>query len=218
MKIAEVDVHQIQPLARSLGSDSHPHLKKNQVDTELHPPTEDDTVELHANNSDYAIRKLEEVNTVLSKVAGSIRSTDDTMENIDQHLKKMKSDLVEIIKLFPPFPPGSEERVKNLKHFSTLRRQIDALAFEPPDEGAREIMGDSKQGAPVVTFGDKEIQIGIRRQPVHTGPGALNIPELPHTADNDQIHDTLDRLDNAIELLGQRRTELAEDVEKITLF
>jgi hypothetical protein len=218
MKVTEIDSHQTQAIARYARPDSDPNPQKKHRGMDISPSSQDDNVQLHDGNGDFSIQKLEKVNSIISNVAESIRTADDTMESIKQTLKSMEAELYEIKKQYPPFPPGSNERVEYLKRFSALRRQIDALAFGPPHEGAGEIMGDGKNAGSTINFGDKHFPIGIRRQPVHSGPDGLNITDLPHNADDDQINDTINTVAKAMKVLNQRRTELAEDVANITFF
>ena len=106
-----------------------------------------------------------------------------------------------------------------MKRFSAFRHQIDQLTFPRHNPGATHIMADpsisSSSGDWKVDIDDNNHQITIRRQPVHTGPKGLNIPELPDAATDEEIHAALETLDSAKDLIGRRRSELAADFKQI---
>jgi len=51
-----------------------------------------------------------------------------------------------------------------------------------------------------------------------TGSEGLDIPQLPESADDEEVHAFIERLDAAREMLGQMRSELAADAAKIAEF
>jgi hypothetical protein len=160
--------------------------------------------------------KLDEVNSSLNSVAKSIRLTDSAMETIETYIDQMKAQLLKIVKNYPPFPPGSEERIKMLKSFNSFRRQIDQLTVPPVDEGAMKIMADparaSGTGELQVSVGDQGPQMTIHRHQIHTGPLGLDIPKLPEGVDDQGIDASIRNLDHAKQTLRQRRGDLAKEV------
>ena len=144
------------------------------------------------------------------------------MGKIETFIDRMKEQLGRIIKNYPPFPPGSEERVKFLRSFTALRKQIDQLSFSPKDEGALKIMADP---AVVPQAGDWNVVMGgngppvtIHSQQVNTGPTGLNIPELPENATDKEIYAAIKNLEDARKTLGQRQSGLATDALSIQQF
>jgi len=132
-----------------------------------------------------------------NEVANSIKSADTTMGEIGKKLDSMKADLEVIVKNFPPFPPGSNERIKFLRNFNSLRQQIDAMTMPRPYETAT---------------------IAIKVQGLNTGPTGLNIPALadsPPAATDHQIYQAITNLAAARKTLDQSRTGLAG--EAVTL-
>ena len=97
-----------------------------------------------------------------------IQVADQAMEEIDQELQQAKKDLIEIRKMFPPYPQGSEERAELLNSYKSLRLQIDQLTFPPeieslleedqfpvsPGEGGLELI---KLNGPVEELKDSEL-------------------------------------------------------------
>lgn len=178
----------------------------------------DDSVDLRADTASYALRKFEAMNSVMNEAAGSIRTADEAIQSIGTQIDDMKTTLTAILKQYPPFPPGSEERVAILKSFSALRRQIDALAYPPEDAGAQRILSPGEKDANMqstVDLGNGHVAINVHRAPVTTGPEGLDIPDLPTRADEDQIRQTLLHLDQARKTLDNKRDLLAEDARRI---
>lgn len=156
---------------------------------------------------------VQDVKAKLSEVAASIRKADVTMDTIGRILAKMKSQLETVVKNYPPFPKDSSERVRMLESFAALRREIDKLTIPPDDEGAVKIMADP--GA-VPEAGDWEVTIGgsgqkmvIHGQPVHTGQGGLDIPELSVDASDEEVAKMAEKINSAEKVLQSRRSGLA---------
>jgi hypothetical protein len=171
-------------------------------------------VEMHRDR--LGRESLDEVNSSLNSVAKSIRLTDSAMETIETYIDQMKARLLKIVKNYPPFPTGSEERIKMLRSFNAFRKQIDQLTVPPVDKGAVKIMAD-----PARVSGTDELQVGggdkgakttIHRQEVHTGPLGLDIPELPEGVKDQGIDASIRNLDHAKQTLRQRRSDLAAEV------
>jgi hypothetical protein len=66
------------------------------------------------------------------------RDTDATFERALDLVKDMKAQVTAITKQFPPFATDSDERIRYLNSFSSLRKQVEALSFpsEPEAVGA----------------------------------------------------------------------------------
>ena len=143
-------------------------------------------------------------------VARTVRHIDQTMESIGRNLDQMKDKLTTIRKQYPPFPPGSDERVELLRHFNLLRKQIDQLTIPADPAEAAQIMADPERqpGAGDWRAGDGTI---FHHRPVHTGTGGLDIPKLPGDAEDAQIDALIKKLEQAKGTLGQRRNGLQAD-------
>jgi hypothetical protein len=150
----------------------------------------------------------------LSEMAGSISKANAAMNTIGGILAKMKGQLEEVVKNYPPFPPGSSDRERMLKSFAGLRKEIDRLTIPPDDEGAAYIMADQKKipgaGDQQVTTDGTGQKLTVRSQPVHTGPDGLDIPELPVTATNEEIEKTIEKVNVAENMLQSKKSALSE--------
>ena len=179
----------------------------------------DDGINLKTASAGYALRKLKTVDSVMNSAAKSIRTADEAMKNIGARIAQMKSSLSEIMKQYPPFPPGSEERVAILKSFSALRHQIDRLSFPPEDSGAQRILsasGNDEHPLQKVNLGFTLMEINVHRLPIDPGPDGLDIPDLPADATDEQISNTLDLLNGAQTILDRKRDLLTQDANRIT--
>jgi hypothetical protein len=120
--------------------------------------------------------------------------------------------LERIVKNYPPFPPGSEERVKILKSISSLRKEIDQLTIPPPDDKALKIVADPAVIPQARTSEEGEETDGfpktIRSQEVQIGSTSLNIPTLSESATDVEIEGALQNLQRAKETLAKKREGL----------
>ncbi|MEA1921914.1 MAG: hypothetical protein U9N63_04595 [Pseudomonadota bacterium] len=88
-----------------------------------------------------------------------VQVADQAMEEIDQGIQQAKKDLIEIRKMFPPYPHGSEERAELLNSYKSLRLQIDQLTFPPEVESLLEdgVLGLVELNDPVEELKDSEL-------------------------------------------------------------
>jgi hypothetical protein len=160
----------------------------------------------------FDIEKLETTHARFNSVARTIRVADENMGKIENYIDRMKAELERIVKSYPPFPPGSEERVKRLKSINAFRRLIDQLTIPPPsEEYAVKIMSDHG----FISKNDDTQKMPGQKKHHQTGSERLDIPQLPEHADDEKIYAFAEKLDSASELLGQNRRDLARYALKI---
>jgi hypothetical protein len=70
---------------------------------------------------------------VLNSAASVVRELGNTTEKASQLLNKMESELGSVVKMYPPYPVDSPERVQLLNNFGGLRKQIESLTFPPAE-------------------------------------------------------------------------------------
>jgi hypothetical protein len=166
--------------------------------------------------------RLEAIHSRLNSIAKSIRFVDRTMELTEKYIEQMKGRLKRIVKHYPPFPPGSEERVKLLRSFNAFRKLIDQLTIPPREEFAKKIMADPTvvpgAGDWRIVLEDSGSHKTIHSQQIHTGCDGLNIPEIPEAASEEGVHASIENLDAALETLRQRRIGLAADATSLGSF
>jgi len=151
-------------------------------------------------------------------LASTIRTMDQAMEAATSTIETMKKTLNSIIKDFPPYPVGSEERVHRLRDFAALRAMIERLTIPPEEEIQRlpaarlngEVQVQTDQWILVLEPGGSTRT--VRKEDVHIGPSGLNIPELtpPESVDDRSIEQALQQLDTAGATIQVRRDHLHE--------
>jgi flagellin len=175
----------------------------------------DDPVVWTSINKRYAqYSDLSSVKESLDGVATSIHEADSTMGVIGSTIGQMKSTLQQVMISFPPFPPGSEERIKLLKTFAEFRQQIDALT-NSPDTGAKKIMSEEAPSDWTIVIGSDNIARTVRKEDVSAGSTGLNIPDLGTDATDPQIKDAIAALDKATATLEEKRQALSVDAAGI---
>jgi len=132
-------------------------------------------------------------------------------------LDKMSGSLEAIVKNYPPFPQGSEERVRWLRSYSGLREVIERLTI-PPDTGeAGTLRAGQKTEEPAAPLDNWVLSIDshgktrtVPKEEVRTGPSGLSIPVLdpPETIDDLAINDALDTLNAARRFVDAGREQL----------
>jgi hypothetical protein len=86
--------------------------------------------EWNINHSHLDFVKLQKINDRLNSAAKGQR----TFEKVNDYIEHMKAQLETIMKQFPPFPPGSEERIQALRAYAYFRKMIDQLTIPPREE------------------------------------------------------------------------------------
>jgi hypothetical protein len=114
VRIAQVGTGQVRPLA---DSDTE-GMRGAQVQTR---------------HAAYAI--LASIKDEAADVASSVRQAAQALERAEHTVQVMREKVEQFfVKNFPPFPPGSEQRVDYLNSISALRRQLESMSV-PPLEG-----------------------------------------------------------------------------------
>jgi len=151
--------------------------------------------DIHKDRSDLSARAAADYE--LNALALKVRGADRTIGMIEKHVEEMKSTLEGIVKNFPPFPEGSEERIRMLKTFKALREQIESLTLPPPsNQDDFKLMVDS---APVL-------------------PGEVAIPELSESATDAEIYAAIDTLHVVKDRLEDMRSGMMSDAMNTITF
>jgi hypothetical protein len=158
------------------------------------------------------IENLETIHARFNSVARTIRITDENIGKIENYIDRMKAELRSIVKSYPPFPPGSEERVKRLKSINAFRRLINQLTIPPPSE---ESVAKFMPNYDFVSKTADTQKMPGRKNHHQPESERLDIPQLPEHADDEKIYAFAEKLDSASELLGQNRRDLARYALKI---
>jgi len=139
----------------------------------------------------------------------SVGVADRAMVEIDEKVNEAKADLIEMTKMFPPYPHGSEERAELLNSYRSLRLQIDKLAFPPESEMAAHILGGSD---------DDLLPPELKGFQVDSGKDGLDllVPLVPAKEMKDaEFMPVIDDLGRASALLNERRMDLRDTINAI---
>jgi len=154
----------------------------------------------------FSADKLEAIYFRRNSAARTIRLDYENMGKIENYIDRMKAELQRIVKNYPPFPPGSEERVRRLKSINAFRRLIDQLTIPQPNgEYASKIMPDHDVVAKT-NYSQKMLSESNLYQ---TRPEGLEIPQLPEDANDEKVYAFAEKLDAAGKMLRQSRGDLA---------
>lgn len=100
--------------------------------------------EWNINHSHLDFVELQKINDRLNFEAMGQR----TLNKLDDYIERMKAQLEKIMKQFPPFPPGSEDRIQALRAYAYFRKLINQLTIPPredllvsPTIGAKDTVG-----------------------------------------------------------------------------
>ncbi len=100
----------------------------------VNPSGQEKAWNIDHSRSDFV--ELQKINDRLNLTAKIQRTYEKRFERVNDYIERMKTQLERIIKQFPPFPPGSEDRVQALRSYAYFRKMIDQLTIPPPDDPA----------------------------------------------------------------------------------
>lgn len=164
----------------------------------------------------FSNNSLDQFNVRFNSVLKSVRIADQAMEEVQNGIAKMNSEVQAFLKMYPPYPPGSEERVQRLKTITAIRQQIEKLSL-PHDHLAGLILGKGANHVDQdgVTLRSESTEEKIRTCNVQLGPEGLHVPELPPNASDRQIAGFKAHLDRALLSVRRSRSILAQDTQKL---
>lgn len=137
-----------------------------------------------------AFAALASVKDEAAHVAVSVRHAGQALERAEATVHIMRDKVQQfLMKNFPPFPPGSEQRQDYLNSISALRRQIESMSI-PPLEGKPEPVFYPREwdlpGLDPKTASDEDVRVFGRAlddmaQRINTGYSELEaiVGELP---------------------------------------
>jgi hypothetical protein len=153
---------------------------------------EDPSTGATVRNGRSAFQRLQAINARSIWAATNVRAADQIMDTIGKYLEEMKAQLTRIIKNYPPFPPGSEDRVRILRSYNALRKQIDQMTFEPKNRQAIKTLD-----GPAGIFEGNSM--------------GLNLPKLSDTASDKEIAAVLEYLDSSQKTIQGSQAKLARE-------
>lgn len=147
-----------------------------------------------------AFAQLQQRQDVMLKAAATVREVGGAATQAADLLGKVESSLDQIVKMFPPYPIDSPERVSLLNQIDGLRKQIEQLTFPPPADvdNVGQLLGGRNDVATAVLAGKDRM---------------WDVPELdPHAASDQQIGSALDRVKDVQATLKGLQAGMWQDV------
>lgn len=96
---------------------------------------------------------LQEAKEAMQQQAITARQDIARADAMQRLLREMRDNLHGIIKHYPPFPYGSEERERFLKLVTGLRQQMEALLVPPPENRHTLVPEEAKEWLPPILNG-----------------------------------------------------------------
>jgi hypothetical protein len=131
-----MEIDKLAPLAFPIStfSLSHPTAGSNFPSRQTHPANRERENRGIITRPQSDFINLQKINDTLNAIAKGQRGLENRFQKLDNYLERMKAQLEQIVKQFPPFPPGSEDRVRALRAYAFFRHLIDQLTIPPRDE------------------------------------------------------------------------------------
>ncbi len=137
------------------------------------------------------------------QVAKSVRDADKAIARVDNLLNEMRQK-VQVVKNYPPFPPGNQERVDFINSIEGLRKQLEAMSVPPVDRDYAPVFYPKESDLPSLdaTSGDAQVQafgqaVEVVQQRVNAGYAELRAQadrlssrmgtDLPQPPSEDQV-------------------------------
>jgi hypothetical protein len=147
----------------------------------------------------------------LNAIAVSARTADKRAAVVKEAVSRMQESLETITKSYPPFPPGSEERVRALKSYAALRKQIAQLTVPPAEDAAAPNQKTRVEDLSTFTFvlqSDGRVRT-VPREELRVGPSGLTIPEVQYSATDEEIREAIGTLEQTAAGIDDQRAKTA---------
>jgi hypothetical protein len=129
-----MDIYPVQNGPVPINAHSIPSVRREGIGRKMlqeidHLPEKEFSSRNHAE-----LLELQKINDSWNDIAQKKRTYDNNINEIEDYIDRMKAQLERILKNFPPFPPGSEDRIQILRTFAAFRKLIDQLTIPPVEE------------------------------------------------------------------------------------
>ena len=115
-----------------------PGLPEKVADTKLPSPPQapraSAEAEVRINITKGSFPALSDSKDAVAQAAQSVRKASSALDQADTLLAEMETQ-VGLVKNYPPFPAGNEDRVKYLNSIDGLRQQLQSLVIPPVKDG-----------------------------------------------------------------------------------
>jgi len=210
--------------ASNLGS-----IDERAKDTSAMLPVSDSEITSSDLNSDRPVRlrsdqesfnTRQSLNAKLNSIAKGIRTADRAMGQVASHIADIKAQLNTIVKHYPPFLAGSDERVEMERSFDAFKSLVDKLTLPPKDDDPLKVKAglanNSEAGLFEAHIGDDGLVITNSGHEEDAAQINLDIPLLPEHATDEELDAVIKKLSDAEADLNKRRASLFSDAGTIS--
>lgn len=160
-------------------SSATPGQAKPAVERAVQAQAGEQEVRVQAGNSSFPVLASRKDDAV--QAAKSVRDADKAIAQADNLLNEMRQR-VQVVKNYPPFPPGNSERVAFINSIEGLRKQLEALAVPPVERDYAPVFYPKESDFPVLDAysSDAQVQafgkaVEVVQQRVNAGRAELRI-------------------------------------------
>lgn len=93
---------------------------------------------VHTPNAAFSV--LASIKDEAVHVAQAVREAARVLQEMDTTIRAMQERVMVLVKSYPPFPAGSEERLNYLRSIAALKQQLEAMSFPPEGEGHEPVL------------------------------------------------------------------------------
>jgi len=142
------------------------------------------------------------------------------MGQVASHIADIKAQLNTIVKHYPPFLAGSDERVEMERSFDAFKSLVDKLTLPPKDDDPLKVKAglanNSEAGLFEAHIGDDGLVITNSGHEEDAAQINLDIPLLPEHATDEELDAVIKKLSDAEADLNKRRASLFSDAGTIS--
>ena len=157
-----------------------------------------------------AFSQLQNRQEVLTDSASVVRETQDVADKASRLLDKMAEDLETVVKIFPPYPIDSPERISLLNSFGSMHKLIDELSFPPTEkltEAVRLLGTDDQSDVGIFKKSDNAFASILDKEPMWA------VSELgADSASDAEISEALGQVKETKQMLEDLKKHLWEDI------
>ena len=129
-----MDIYPVQNGPIPINAHSIPSVRREGIGRKILQEIDNLPDKEFSSRNNPELLELHKINDSWNVIAQKKRIHDKLLNEVEDYVDHLKAQLERIIKNFPPFPPGSEERIQLLRNFAAFRKLIDQLTIPPGEE------------------------------------------------------------------------------------
>jgi hypothetical protein len=129
-----MDIYPVQNGPIPINAHSLPSVRREGIGRKILQEIDKPPEKEFSSRNHPELLELQKINDSWNDIAQKKRIYNNNLNEVEDYITRMKAQLERIIKNFPPFPLGSEDRIQLLRNFASFRKLIDQLTIPPPEE------------------------------------------------------------------------------------